>query len=436
MPLPPKLAVLLARLPTAGQLVSMIVPAIALGAAGVYTYRHYASGGGSRNLVDPNMFKEDWSSHAKEVMRMLREYEAAQGRARAATGACGDAAAHGFTGVSSVPYSFDPLTQDEGGGPLGGTRCGVAANPKISEKEAWVYLLLIEDGRGEILMAQYPAVGKRLTAWPSADLRAKFRGLGSGIGTAPGAPDAPAGPDAPPALGPAVSTAPLLSQKELNNVRAKRLMPILSEINEEGSPMGVKFSLDDLLVPFRDVERRLIGGSLEGLTELEAGLNPPATEELDAEDQAANTAVKCLVAGEWKYLNDLPVSSDGGVTECRRKGRGKDKRGFEIVAWVVHDHYSPLRATWSPFSDEEYARAVDEVVTQKYEALPDPDPAKHAEIVQARYARWDKVRRVPGQAAMTAEASLRKEILAAYDKKIKVAAGRHVVELITGTAQP
>jgi hypothetical protein len=335
-----------------------------------------------------------------------------------------------------VPYTFDALTQDEGGAPLGGARCGVAANPNPADKDAWVYLLLIEDGRGEILMAEYPKVGKRLTGWPSAELRAKFRGLGSGIGVAPAAPGAAASSDMPAALGQAVSTAPLLSTSELISARAKRLMPILSEINEEGTPMGVKFTLDDLLVLFHETERRLLDGSLEGLSEIEAGLNPPATEDLIPEDEAANAAVKCLVSGEWKYMSVLPAYANGVVTECRRKGRGKDKRGYEVVAWVVFDQFSVVRASWSPYSDEEYSRAVDEVITQKYEAAPDPDPEKHGAALQARYARWDKVRRVPGQAAVSAEKALRKELMAPYEKRIKVAAARHVIELITGTPQP
>jgi hypothetical protein len=414
----------------------MIVPTLALVFAGVYVKRHYSQNAAERGLVDPGMFKVDWAAHTREVLRVLREYEAAQSKAREASGACGDAMAQGFRPATSVPYDFDDLKKDEGGAPLDSRRCALAANPRDPDKDAWVYLMLIEDGAGEILMAPYSAVGTRLSGWPTAEMRARFRPLGAGMGTAPQV--ARAVPQAEPGALPATAASPMayarprLSNKELIAARTRILAPILDELNEEGLPMGVKFSIDDVLPEFRETERRLMAGSLEGLTPTQVGLNPPATEELDREDERAEAAVKCLVEGEWKYMSSLPISTDGGITECRYKSEGKDKRGFEIPAWHVYDHFSPARAAWSPYTDEEYAAAVEEVITQQFESLPDVDAEQHAERLSQRFSKWDKLRRKGGPAALNAEAALRAELIAPFRKRMKIAAGRHVVELITG----
>lgn len=407
-------------------MLKLLAPGLLVAGAGVYMVRHYAAGGGSTRLVSEDLFAENWSQYTSDVLAKLRSFK------------CGEA----FDPASAAPFDFDVLEKDESGGPLPPGRCGVAANPRKPDKNAWVYAVLVEAGRPRLVMASYADVKRRLRSWPDAALLASLRDVG---GVVAGVEAAPGGfargsfqseGDAGAVAGEAPS-APGAEPEGPQNVRLGRLKPILSQINEEGSPFGVKVAMKDLIGSFETVERSLMLGSFEGLTPAELGLNPPASEPLE-KGEPASKAYKCLVQGEWRYQDDLPVSADGGVTECRKLEQGVDSRGFDALVWHVYDQWSARRGQWSPYSDEEHAAAVDRVIALRYEAEPAVDPEKHSQELEKLFARLDRLRRGPSGsgAAAGAEAALKERLILPYRSRVKIEAARHVIERTTGQPQP
>jgi hypothetical protein len=152
-------------------------------------------------------------------------------------------------------------------------------------------------------------------------------------------------------------------------VLAQRLQPLLDTINAEGQGHGISVTYADLNWIIETESQNYLHPARISSCAKDAGLPDPQRIPFTSDEKkilpkssgGASPAAKCLVGGEWKYL-DSPVSS-GEASECYIRDRGNQNTGpvmfinQALDSWV-RQYWHPSLKTWYPYEPSDVERGL------------------------------------------------------------------------------